>query len=162
MIFWTARIVRARQHERAGRSRSGRLDDPLIPEDLQALAQRALVARALLRHRLIAPFEEAALGLEADAALVDVLLQHRGWALGVAEVGPDDLGDGAGGVPAGVLLLHDRPGRGVAEAEAQPHRGVDVFRRGDALLDQPQRLAHQRTLDAVAQEADHVLLDLHR
>src|SRR5260370_41016871 len=114
MIFWTARILRARQHERAGRSRSGRLDDSLFLEDLQAFAQRALVAGALFCHRLVAPFEEAALGLEADAAFIDVLLQHRRWALGVAEVGPDDLGHGASGVPAGMLLLHDRAGRGVA------------------------------------------------
>src|SRR5438105_9991984 len=112
MIFWTARILRARQHERAGRSRSGRLDDSLLPEDLQTFAQRSFVARSLLGHRLVVPFEEAALGLEADAALVDVLLQHRRPALGVAEVGPDDLGDGAGGIPAGMLLLHDRPRRG--------------------------------------------------
>src|SRR5438067_2503409 len=112
-----------------------RLNDPFLAEDLQAFAKSALISGALFCHALVVPLEEAALGLEADAALVDVFLQHRWRALGVAEVGPDDLGHCAGGVPAGMLLLHDRAGRGVAEAEAQPHRGVDVFRRGDALLD---------------------------
>ena len=61
-----------------------------------------------------------------------------------------------------MLLLHDRAGGGVTEAERQAHRGVDVLGRRDTLLDQPQSLAHQRALDAVAEEADHVLLDLHR
>src|SRR5262245_37018570 len=103
------------------RNRKGLSENPLLLEDLQTLAQRALVAGALLCDRRVVPVEEAALGLEADAAFVDVALQDRRRAVGVAEVGPDDLGHRAGRVPARMLLLHDRAGRGVAEAEAQPH-----------------------------------------
>src|SRR6476661_7334344 len=135
------------------------LDDPFFLEDLETLAKSALIPGALFCYRLVVPLEEAALGLEADATLVDVLLQDRRRPVGIAEIGPDDLGDGAGRVPAGMLLLHDRAGRGVAEAEGEPHRGVDILRRGDALFDQPQGLAHQRALDAIAQKADDVLLD---
>src|SRR3954468_6407762 len=94
-----------------------RLDDSFLAEDLQTLAKSALIPGALFCDRLVVPLEEAALGLEADAARVDVLLQHRRRAVGVGEIRPDDLGDRAGRVPAGMLLLHDRAGRSVAKTE---------------------------------------------
>src|SRR4029453_8119179 len=83
-----------------------RLDDPFLAEDFETLAESALITGALFRYALVVPFEEAALCLEADAALIDVLLQHRRRAVRVAQIGIDDLGDGAGRVPAGMFLLH--------------------------------------------------------
>src|SRR5262245_62284452 len=101
----------------AASARFMNLENPFLAEDLQALGERALVARPLLGDRFVIPLEETALGLEADAALVDVALQDGRRAGRVAEVGPNDLGHRAGGVPAGMLLLHARTGSGVAEAD---------------------------------------------
>ena len=54
------------------RSRPRCLKNPFLAEDFQTLAKSVLVPGALFCDRLVVPFEEAALGLEADAALVDV------------------------------------------------------------------------------------------
>src|SRR6478609_1835102 len=77
-----------------------RLDDPFLAEDFETLAKSALISGALFCYRLVVPREEAALGLEADSAFVDVALEQWRRTICVGAAGFAALGHSSARVPA--------------------------------------------------------------
>jgi hypothetical protein len=131
-------------------------------DQAQSGAQKIVVPLAFRRDSFGGPAIKAFAGLHSQLALRDSSGQGRRW-LGVAcQVRVHRGRSSAVYVKPGVIPLKDRPGGQESEAEAEADRRIDVLRRGHAGIDQRERLAGQRMLQAIGEEARQVLAHQHR
>jgi len=143
------RAVRCPRRGSAWRSDLG----VLVAQDAQRGGQRALVARRLAGDRRFVP------PVEALAARAFMPTSPRSTSCRSSGLGSAVLVR-CGYIVAAAAQWMSMPEwsfcssgrRRCSGSEAVAHHRVDVLRRGEALLDQRDRLAHQRVLQTVAEE----------
>ena len=97
--------------------------------------------------------EEAAPGLDAELAAVDVLAQERGRRERIAESALEGVVDVRVHVQASQVGDRERAEERQPEAERRAHDLVDLLRRRETVLDDLGGLLEERELDAVGDEA---------
>jgi hypothetical protein len=133
----------------------------------QASLSRAFLrcCRTLLRSAACSPaihLRKALAALEAELTLGDQPFQIGRRTGPVIDIGQNGLVDGERQVGADQIGIFQGPQHRQPPAERRLDDLVDRLGVADAALDQRDRLAPQRMLQAVADEAGHVLLHMRR
>src|SRR6266498_2786286 len=112
--------------------------------------------------RVGTPGAKAFARFEAEFTVVHQPLEVRGWMRSVVDIGQHRFVDGQRQIGADEIGVLERTQDREPPAEARLDDGIHGLCIANPALDQGDRLPPQGVLQAVADEAGHVLFDMHR